>query len=159
MGRQNQGHSIGPTASPDQGSDQDARPLYCQEPLGATTWVGAVSGGQVCAGRPIRGELEASIRWPALLENATWARNEVVLYVQDWLPGNLRFVGKVLSPRPQMAYTPPAPSTPDWIINSSVQIEDVSKEDEEEEEEGLCEEDRLEIQAEMNRVKRPRMSD
>ena len=56
---------------------------------------------------------------------------------------------------------PPAPNTPDWIINSSVQIEDVSKEDEEEEEEeeGLCEEDRLEIQAEMNRVKRPRMSD
>ena len=78
--------------------------------------------------------------------------------MQDWLPGNLRFVGKVLTLRPQMAYTPPAPSTPDWIINSSVQIEDVSKDDEEEEE-GLREEDRLEIQAEINRVKRMRLSD
>ena len=105
---------------------------------------------------PFGGELEASIRWPALLENATWAQNEVVLCVQDWLPGNLRFVGKVLTLRPQMAYTPPAPSTPDWIINSSVQIEDVSKDDEEE---GLREEDRLEIQAEINRVKRMRLSD
>ena len=76
--------------------------------------------------------------------------------MQDWLPSNLGYVGNVLRPLQLMGYAPPAPSTPPWPFESSVQIEDVSEEGGEEE--GLGEEDRLEIQAQLDRRKRRRES-
>ena len=92
-------------------------------------------GGQVLAGRPIRGVFEASLRWPALVENANWAQNDVVRYVQDWLPGNLSFVGRVMNQQPPVLPNPPSPRTPDWFYTSSVQIEEAGSEEEPKEDE------------------------
>ena len=95
------------------------------------------------------GQCVTSIRWPALLENATWARLDVVRFVQDWLPSNLGYVGKILHPQPRMVYTPPAPSTPWPFESSTVQIEEVSEDE-------LCDDDRLEVQALLDSRKRKR---
>ena len=95
------------------------------------------------------GQCVTSIRWPALLENATWARLDVVRFVQDWLPSNLGYVGKILHPQPRMVYTPPAPSTPWPFESSTVQIEEVSEDE-------LCDDDRLQVQALLDSRKRKR---
>ena len=73
---------------------------------------------------------EASLRWSALVENANWAQNDVVRYVQDWLPGNLQFVGRVMNQQPPVLPNPPSPRTPDWFYTSSVQIEEAGSEEE-----------------------------
>ena len=80
---------------------------------------------------PSGGVFEASLRWPALVENANWAQNDVVRYVQDWLPGNLQFVGRVMNQQPPVLPNPPSPRTPDWFYTSSVQIEEAGSEEEE----------------------------
>ena len=79
---------------------------------------------------PSGGVFEASLRWPALVENANWAQNDVVRYVQDWLPGNLQFVGRVMNQQPPVLPNPPSPRTPDWFYTSSVQIEEAGSEEE-----------------------------
>ena len=108
---------------------------------------------------PFGGQHVARIQWPALLQNATWAKMDVVQYVQDWLPNNLGYFGAILHPQPRMAYVAPmpAPTTPWTFEDSTVQIEEVA-EGALSEEEGLGEEDRLEIQAQLDRRKRRRES-
>ena len=98
------------------------------------------------------GQCVTSIRWPALLENATWARLDVVRYVQDWLPSNLEYVGKILHPQPRMVYVSPAPSTPWPYESSTVQIEEVSEDE-------LCDDDRLQVQALLDSRKKRKRDD
>ena len=102
---------------------------------------------------PFGGQHVARIQWPALLQNATWAKMDVVQYVQDWLPNNLGYIGAILHPQPRMAYVAPmpAPTTPWTFEDSTVQIEEVA-------EGALSEDDRLEVQAPLGRQKRRRVS-
>ena len=102
---------------------------------------------------PFGGQYVARIQWPALLQNATWAKMDVVQYVQDWLPNNLGYIGAILHPQPRMAYVAPmpAPTTPWTFEDSTVRIEEVA-------EGALSEDDRLEVQAPLGRQKRRRVS-
>ena len=80
------------------------------------------------------GEVTVSVRWAAFLENPAWRQLDVVAHVQDWLPGNLDYAGRILRHTSLLAYAPPvpcppAPSTPEPPLESSVQIEELSDDD------------------------------
>ena len=82
----------------------------------------------------VGGEVTVSVRWAAFLENPAWRQLDVVAHVQDWLPGNLDYVGRILRPISLLADAPPvpcmpAPSTPEPLLESSVQIEELSDDD------------------------------
>ena len=82
----------------------------------------------------VGGEVTVSVRWAAFLENPAWRQLEVVAYIQDWLPDNLDYVGRILRPTSLPAFAPrepcmPAPSTPEPLLESSVQIEELSDDD------------------------------
>ena len=79
---------------------------------------------------PFGERFEASLTWPALVENAIWAQNDVVRYIQDWLPGNLQYVGRIINQQPPPLPNPPSPMTPDWFYTSSVQIDEVESDEE-----------------------------
>ena len=75
-------------------------------------------------------ETAVSVRWAAFLENPAWCQLQLVAYIQEWLPDNLGFVGRILHPEFNLpAYAPqlscmPAPSTPE-PPDSSVRIEEL----------------------------------
>ena len=83
---------------------------------------------------PFGERFEASLNWPALIEHANWAQNDVVRYIQDWLPGNLQYVGRVMKQPPPPLPSPPSPMTPDWFNASTVQIDEVKSDEESDEE-------------------------
>ena len=101
-----------------------ARPFGWQESLRAWCVFADAMGGEVVV----------SVRWGALLEKPAWRQLDVVAYVQDWLPDHLDYVGRILRPTSLLAYAPPvpcppAPSTPEPLLETSVQIEELSDDD------------------------------
>ena len=60
---------------------------------------------------PFGERFEASLTWPALVENAIWAQNDVVRYIQDWLPGNLQYVGRIINSVCRSDHQPAAAAT------------------------------------------------
>ncbi len=96
---------------------------------------------------PFGDVIEVPINWPALVENELWAQNDVVRWVQDWLPGNLDYVGRVLNqppPQPQLPMpSPPSPMSPEWLNTSTVQIDEVNEESDGEPKPGESPEDQV----------------
>ena len=68
--------------------------------------------------------------------NPRWAAHSIVRYIDEWLPEHMEYVGKVLHPN-VLAYSLPAPAPPypgllTLVDESTIVIEEVDENDEEE---------------------------
>jgi hypothetical protein len=77
------------------------------------------------------GHADVRINLFCFMMNPTWKNHSIVKYLADWLPANLSYRGPVLK-MPTIfkadVALPPCPNTPDHVIKSTVQIEEMDEE-------------------------------
>jgi hypothetical protein len=70
---------------------------------------------------------DVAMRLDRFMMNPLWAKHDLVQYLKEWLPENLRMRGDVLcqQPKPPPVEKLPELYSPDWLKQSKVEIEEI----------------------------------